>query len=95
MIQIDQDMITISVRALIDSDITYNFISQNFVKKHELLSDVAMSKSLSIIDDISLRLYQSHFLLVRAVNCDKKMTQIKHDVYEADMTDIDLILSLT
>lgn len=93
-VQLSQGDIAVTVRALIDSGATYNFISQDMVKRHGLLPDVTVPKGLSTIDGIPLRLYQGHSLLVRAVDCDQRVSQMEHDVYGANMAGVDRILGL-
>jgi hypothetical protein len=83
-----------TIRAMIDCDATFNFISQMKIKKWDLQKIVDVSSVLKTLNDIFLKCYETHVLRIEVIDSSKREIRIKQTIIVADMTKIDMILNL-
>jgi hypothetical protein len=67
-VDVDIESLTHNVRAIIDCDITHNFINQLKIRKHSFLKMYKEIVSFTILNDTSLKTHDSHNMRVNVVN---------------------------
>jgi hypothetical protein len=67
-INVDVESLTHSMRAMIDCDITHNFINQLKIRKHSFLKMYKEIVSLTTLNDTSLKTHDSHNMRVDVVD---------------------------
>jgi hypothetical protein len=93
-INVDIESLTHNMRAIIDCDITYNFINQLKIKKHSFLEMYKEIVSLTILSDISLKTQNSHNKRVNVVDSLNQEKKSDHSFLRADMNDIRVVVEL-
>jgi hypothetical protein len=85
----------INISAMIDCEITHNFISQIKIKKLNLKKIDVISLKLKQLDDISLQVYETHFLNIEVKNHENHEKRAIYIMINVNMTSIDMILRLS
>jgi hypothetical protein len=67
-VDVNVESLTHSMRAMIDCDITHNFINQFNIRKHSFLEMYKEIVSLTILNDTSLKTHNSHNMRVDVVD---------------------------
>jgi hypothetical protein len=89
------DTLLTNISAMIDCEITHNFISQIKIKKLNLKKIDAVSLELKQLDDISLQAYETHFLNIEVKNHESREKRAIYTMIDVNMTSIDMILRLS
>ncbi len=84
-----------TVKAMMNCEAIYNFISQMKTKELNLQRNVNVSSNLKTLNDTSLKCYEEHFLRIEMINANEHEIRTKQAVIVANMTKIDMILSLS
>jgi myo-inositol-1-phosphate synthase len=72
----------------------YNFISQMKIKELNLQKNVSVSSDLKTLNDTSLKCYEEHFLRIEIIDANEHEVRTKQTIVVANMTKVDMILSL-
>jgi hypothetical protein len=67
-VDVNIESLTHNIRAMIDCDIIHNFINQLKIRKHNFLKMYKKIVSLTILNDTSLKTYNSYNMRVNVVN---------------------------
>jgi hypothetical protein len=95
LIVLYHDTLLINISAMIDCEITHNFISQIKIKKLNLKKIDAVSLELKQLDDISLQAYETQFLDIEVKNHENREKRAIYTMIDVNMTNIDMILKLS
>jgi hypothetical protein len=95
LIVLYQGTLLTNISAMIDCEITHNFISQIKIKKLNLKRIDAVSLELKQLDDISLQVYETHFLDIEVKNYESREKRAIYTMIDVNMTSIDMILRLS
>ncbi len=85
----------ITVKAMMNCEAIYNFISQMKIKELNLQKNVSVSSDLKTLNDTSLKCYEEHFLRIEMIDANEHEIRTKQTIIVANMTKIDMILSLS
>jgi hypothetical protein len=89
------DTLLTNISAMIDCEITHNFISQIKIKKLNLKKIDAISLELKQLDNISLQIYKTHFLNIEVKNHESREKRVIYTMINVNMTSIDILLRLS
>jgi hypothetical protein len=82
-----------TVKAMMNCETIYNFISQMKIKELNLQRNVSVSSDLKTLNDTSLKCYEEHFLRIEMIDANEHEIRTKQTIIVANMTKIDMILS--
>jgi hypothetical protein len=82
-----------TMKAIMNCETIYNFISQMKIKELNLQRNVNVSSDLKTLNDIFLKCYEEHFLRIEVIDANEHEIRTKQTVVVANMTKIDMILS--
>ncbi len=82
-----------TMKAMMNCETIYNFISQMKIKELNLQKNVSVSSDLKTLNDIFLKCYEEHFLRIEVIDVNKHEVRTKQTIIVANMTKIDMILS--
>lgn len=80
---------------MMNSDATFNFISQFKMKKLNIINTEKISKKLKILNDILLRVYQAHILNIRMIDETNQQRTDDEMLLRMDMIKINMILNIS
>jgi hypothetical protein len=83
-----------NISAMIDCEITHNFISQIKVKELNLKETGAVSLELKQLDDTPLQVYEAHSLDIEVKDHESREKRAIYTMIGVNMTGIDMILRL-
>jgi hypothetical protein len=83
-----------TVKAIMNCEAIYNFISQMKIKKLNLQKNVNVSSNLKTLNDILLKYYEEHFLRIEMIDANEHEICTKQTIIVVNMTKIDMILNL-
>jgi hypothetical protein len=83
------------MKAMMNYEIIYNFISQIKIKELNLQKNVNVSSDLKTLNDIFLKCYEEHFLRIEMIDANEHEIRIKQTIIVANMTKIDMILNFS
>jgi hypothetical protein len=83
-----------TIRAMIDCDVTFNFIFQMKIKKWDLQKIVDVFSTLKTLNDTFFKCYDAHVLRTEVIDSSKREIRIKQTIIVAHMTEIHMILNL-
>ncbi len=83
------------MKAMMNYEIIYNFISQIKIKELNLQKNVNVSSDLKTLNDIFLKCYEEHFLRIEMIDANEYEICTKQTIIVANMTKVDMILSLS
>ncbi len=83
------------MRAMMNCETIYNFISQMKIKELNLQRNVSVPSDLKTLNDTSLKCYEEHFLRIEMIDANEHEIRTKQAVIAANMTKVDMILSLS
>jgi hypothetical protein len=84
-----------TMKAMMNCETIYNFISQMKIKEMNLQRNISVSSNLKTLNDIFLNCYEEHFLQIEVIDANKHEIRTKQTIIVANMTRIDMILSLS
>jgi hypothetical protein len=82
-----------TVKAMMNCETIYNFISQMKIKELNFQKNVNVSSDLKTLNDTFLKCYEEHFLQIEMIDANEHEIRIKQTIIVANMTKIDIILS--
>ena len=85
----------ITIKIMIDNEITHNFISQLKIKKHNFVEIDTQSQDFRCFDDIVLKTYKFHSLNVDVIDQKNAETRSQQKFLRIDMIDVDMILKMS
>jgi myo-inositol-1-phosphate synthase len=83
------------MKAMMNCEAIYNFISQMKIKELNLQKNVSVSSDLKTLNDILLKCYEEHFLRIEMIDANEHEIRTKQTIIVANMTKIDMILSFS
>jgi hypothetical protein len=82
-----------TMKAMMNCEAIYNFISQMKIKELNLQKNVSVSSNLKTLNDTFLKYYEEHFLRIEMIDANEHEICTKQTIIVANMTKIDMILS--
>jgi hypothetical protein len=82
-----------TMKAMMNRETIYNFISQMKIKKLNLQKNVNVSSNLKTLNDTFLKCYKEHFLRIEMIDANERKVRTKQTIVVANMTKIDMILN--
>jgi hypothetical protein len=82
------------MKAMMNCEIIFNFISQMKIKELNFQKIVNVSSKLKTLNDIFLKCYERHFLRIEMIDANEQKVRAKQIIIVVDMTKVDMILSL-
>ena len=86
---------SMNLRIMMNCDVIKNFIFQLKMKKLNIKEFYASVSKFKIFDDITLRTYSNHILLIKIVDQTNYVNFDRHDFIATNMISIELILELS
>ena len=80
---------------MMNCDVIKNFISQLKMKKLNIKEFYASASKFKTFDDITLRTYSNHILLIKIVDQTNYVNFDRHNFIATNMMNIELILELS
>ena len=93
-VTIHHEGVDYNVVAMIDSEITENFLNQLKMREMRILSGDKMRPGLEIFDDTPLRIYDAHVLSFSLTDSRNNIYSGTHAVVAAQMDEVDMILNM-
>jgi hypothetical protein len=81
------------MKTMMNCEISFNFISQMKIKELNLQKNINVSSNLKMLNDISLKYYEEHFLRIEIIDANEHEIRTKQTIIVANMTKIDMILN--
>ena len=89
------NIIMITIKAMIDSEIIHNFFFQLNIKKHNIVEIDIQSQNFRCLDEIALRIYKFHNFDVDVINQRNEKSRSQQKFLKIDMIEIDMILKMS
>jgi hypothetical protein len=84
-----------TMKAMINYETIYNFISQMKIKELNLQRNVNVSSDLKTLNDTFLKCYEEHFLRIEMIDANEHEVRIKQTIIATNMMKIDMILNFS
>jgi hypothetical protein len=84
-----------TIKAMMNCETIFNFISQMKIKELNLQKNVSVSSNLKRLNDISLKCYEEHSLRIEMIEANEDEIRTKQTIIVANMTKIDTILNFS
>ena len=87
--------IMITIKAIIDNEIIYNFLFQFKIKEHNIVEIDIQSQNFRCFDEIVLRIYKFHNFDVDVINQRNEKSRSQQKFLKIDIIEVDMILKMS
>ena len=89
------NIIIITIKAMIDNKIIYNFLFQFKIKEYNIVEIDIQSQNFRCFDEITLKIYKFHNFDVDVINQRNEKSRSQQKFLKIDIIEIDMILKMS